>query len=604
MHARTPVQGIVDWALPDDPPLSGQSRDVTNIGSLDEETTDSESRTTYEAPPPYSILPQTTLPPLYLDLFPSPSSTPSQITTSRPIQVRQSRSESFSRPPLLENSPLPAPTATPRTIGPPFEAKCHDKSISILFRLPDGLLGLVVEHLDNSGIECLRRVSRRFVALCNEEILTRPYTFQPRWKLSDSGGPFAWPRFRAFDGSHAWTHIAAGERQQFLQLIARDAYCDGCLRAQNAGDWELRVERLRRYLYCHSCKADHPACIFPWWQRQAQASNRSCIAHEGYFRLCQHEEGIIRWSDISRISEQSRDGEDEIDCVIRCQDASHAISCPQTKRGRSDIRVYRHNACCVEWPVPQLKVDGSKIKLRWGAHMPLQTDGRSVTANDLRQGIAEIRAKGGRFLYPAMTFEQDVPEMRCFDPNECDCVSREASRNVESIPRTSLDSEKECPTNFSRKLPQYPPNVSSSRPSTAGSSIREQLRPHSLKYRGACESSQKKHEARWYFFGPAQVKVAFWPCHSSDFCLVLHYTRILTIGRDGAIDAQWYQALYPESYNITGDKEGFEIYWCRQNRCRNYHGRIPGFSRIIGGKEYHRTVYSGWSVEALKYVDS
>lgn len=208
---------------------------------------------------------------------------------------------------------------------------------------------------------------------------------------------------------------------------------------------------------------------------------------------------------------QSKDGEHEVDCRIRCEDDSHVVSCAGTSWKRSGKTVW--NPCCVEWPMPELKVDGSRIRLRWAAHMPVQTNGGRLAESDLRLGISEIRGKGGRFLYPATTSEQDVPEMRYFDSNECDCVSFEGAKNIESRARSSKTSEKACQTNFSRKLPQNLPDMSSWRMpcAPAAPSIRKQLRAHSSKQPGACESSKRIHAARWYFFGPSQVKFACWP---------------------------------------------------------------------------------------------
>lgn len=586
MPLRTTIENILSSILPNDLPPADRSRGLTDTGSLDEDTNKSDSRTTEDAPPSYSSLPPSNLPPSYSDLFPSPSPPPSPIPVSVPTQTWRSTSSSFSRPRPTGPPIRAASTGPGHTIGPPFKPKYLDKSISILFRLPDKLLGLVIKELDNPGIECLRRVSRRFNAFCNDEILTRPYTFQPGWQLSDHGGPFVWPRFRAFNGPHAWPHIAPGERQHFLRLITKDMYCDGCRRARDAEDWERRVERLVRYLYCHSCKADHPACLFPASQRQVPASHRSCIAHEGYFRLCQHDEGIVRWSDISRIMKQSKDGGHEVDCRIRCDDDSHLVPCAETSRERSDRRGW--NTFCAEWPIPQLEVVNSRIWLRWTAHMPFQTNGGPFAEHELRLRIAEVRKKGRHFLYPTMTFEQDVPEMCCFDPNDCGCVPFERPSNIGSEPESLMKSGKVCRTNFSRKLPECAPDESSLRSPSAASNIWEQLRPHKSKSRGACESSKKRHTARWYYFGSAQVQVACWPCNFGDSCLVLNYIRALTVGRNGAIDAEWYQALDPESYNLTDDKEGFEVYWCRQEQCRNYLGRVPCFSRIVGSKEYYR----------------
>lgn len=249
--------------------------------------------------------------------------------------------------------------------------------------------------------------------------------------------------------------------------------------------------------------------------------------------------------------------------------------------------------------MPELEVEGSNIWLRWTAHMPDESKGRRLTDTDLRRRIAEIRERGGRFLYPAMTFKEDVPEMRCFDLNECDCVSLEGLENVELRSESSLNPERALRPNLSRQL-----KSSDRSPSLfcAASGTRQLPRTHKADSPRTCESSRKPHAARWYFhssFDVAESKVACWPCHADDSCLVVNYTRNLKIGRAGAIGQQWYQDLDPDSYSLTDDEEGFEVYWCRQKECRNYYGRGPGFSRIIRGADYHspvarRAVGHGW----------
>lgn len=128
--------------------------------------------------------------------------------------------------------------------------------------------------------------------------------------------------------------------------------------------------------------------------------------------------------------------------------------------------------------------------------------------------------------------------------------------------------------------------------------IRRLLLTHKWEFQRKCESSAERHKTRLEFnpsSGSGRTDVECWPCHSGDSCLVLDYARTLTVGRDGAIGAQWYQALDPDSYGLTEDEEGFEIYWCRQNECKNYYGRAPGFSRIVREAEYHRSVDGYWS---------
>lgn len=519
------------------------------------------------------------MPPSYSNLFPRPS-----------------YSDLFPRPSYSELFPRPPP---PCNMDPLIEAMWHNQTVSDLPRFSDNVLRSVIRNLDSCGLECLRRVSRRFTPLCDQEILTRPGTYQPRSEHEDRGGPFAWPRFKVFSGP--LEDGAAAERQRLLQLLARDWYCKGCLEAQEDPEWDWRVEQLTRYLYCYGCDARHPACLFSAEERAAP-SRRLCIAHEGYIRLCRHDEGIVRWSDIVRIRQCLEEGiNNKEDIEIRCDDISHVLPCAHTVLrpapagilmvGRRIFYPDCGDNRCIEHPTPALSVEGSRIRLSWTAHLPVKRNGGPLNAVSLRRRIAKIRESGGWLLYPIVTFSRDMPEMRCFDPNDCDCVSLEGHENVELRPSSSQNSKRVCRLNPSRQLYSMWPSWISWL-SWSAAPLAHGIQRLLLATPKKCGSSPKRHRARLGLTGessgPDCSDVQCWPCHFGHSCLVLDYTRRLRYDRAGHIDIQWYQALDPESYGLVEDEQGFEIYWCNQNECRNYHGRGPGFSRIVRRTEYYK----------------
>ncbi|KAK7738526.1 hypothetical protein SLS53_006046 [Cytospora paraplurivora] len=193
-------------------------------------------------------------------------------------------------------------------------AALQNQRCSPLQRLPDHILIRIIDMLDNSGIECLRRSSRRFPPMCADVVLGRPRTSLP--DADEGTGPFKWPHFEQMSyigQAKELMRVAEGrdglpgDRTQLRRLLDRDRYCDDC--REGAPGWHQRAGELRRYLHCSTCAADHPACLFSRAQRLEKAHRRYCIGHEGYLRICSHEEGIVRWKDIlgrERILEASK----------------------------------------------------------------------------------------------------------------------------------------------------------------------------------------------------------------------------------------------------------------------------------------------------------
>ncbi|KUI64264.1 hypothetical protein VM1G_11068 [Cytospora mali] len=178
---------------------------------------------------------------------------------------------------------------------------------SPLHRLPNYILVRIIDMLDNTGIECLRRSARRFPPLCANIVLGRPQT--DLLEGDDETGPFKWPRFVQMCHSgqaDELMQVAQGldvlsddKRTQLRRLLDRDRYCDDC--REGAPCWRQRAGEFRRYLHCSICDADHPACLFSRSQRSEKAHRRYCIGHQGYLRICSHEEGIVRWKDLLEI---------------------------------------------------------------------------------------------------------------------------------------------------------------------------------------------------------------------------------------------------------------------------------------------------------------
>lgn len=79
-----------------------------------------------------------------------------------------------------EQSPPPSyfalfPYSRPesQTLDSLAAAAWHNQIYSPMHRLPDHVLIQIIDLLSNSGVECIRRVARKFPPLCNEPILSR-----------------------------------------------------------------------------------------------------------------------------------------------------------------------------------------------------------------------------------------------------------------------------------------------------------------------------------------------------------------------------------------------------------------------------------------------
>ncbi|KUI52965.1 hypothetical protein VP1G_00341 [Cytospora mali] len=334
-------------------------------------------------------------------------------------------------------------TPTPPGMDPLAAAAWHNRTHSPMHRLPDSVLTQIIDMLDNSGVECMRRVARRFPPLCEEIIYDRPRAFLPTENPRD--GPFSWPRLRSMSTigqAKELLRVAEGlaglpaDKAQLMRLLDKDWYCDGCRAAREAPDWEQRVAQLRKFLHCSVCLVDQPACLFSHSQRIRKPHRRVCIAHEGYLRIGGHKEGIVRWSDV--LDYKRRMGPPKVPGLVplQCKDDSHIVLCEATTMGNIGNRSTREPGCHIasshEYIYPSFQLWGKRIYLDWTAHLPLWRTEWPITAAALRSRLAELRDKVGRFICPPLApgIGMDLPELCCFDPNSCDCIGFEDSQNV------------------------------------------------------------------------------------------------------------------------------------------------------------------------------
>ncbi|KAJ1299586.1 hypothetical protein OPQ81_010407 [Rhizoctonia solani] len=244
-------------------------------------------------------------------------------------------------------------------MDPLIAASWHNSQLSLLHRLPDAVLTRIIHMLDSDAdIECFRRAARRFPALCAPVILTRHRTYSSRF----CQGPLTWPRLQSI------YHLGHKREIRLQSKGDKDAYCAGCFAAADDEEcWGRRVARLRRYLHCSECEADHPACLFEPAERDgSRPENRVCIARRVFVRICAHNGGIVYLSDLEGLRCKIKDMPGDwkgnwIKVKLKCEDSSHIVACQDLRRRPEGdphaSNPYSNQDCpCVDYPHPIVRL--------------------------------------------------------------------------------------------------------------------------------------------------------------------------------------------------------------------------------------------------------
>lgn len=516
--------------------------------------------------------------------------------------------------------PRSALSAVPAEPDDPLVAAARHNQTRSFHRLPDGVLLGIMGHLDIPSVECLRRVSRKFPPLTAEFVrLSRHFAYSVRGSISRSG-PFPWPRFEGMEGAGS---LKNGE---LVRRLDRDRYCAGCLQTREALDWLERVGGLRKRYKCSVCCVSHPACLFSLAQRRQDTPGRRCIAHEGYTRICSHK--TVWWSDVLKILERERPADPPVFeglpvvNALQCWDVSHRTECGGPGEGAYVERVSRF---CREqdrtssdhswYPSLYITKDPNPITgasqalvMSWHIHIPLGRLGEwPPTASTLRRRFAELSENAGRFItLTTQPQSQGIPELRCFDPNDCDCVYFEGSedlvdwrpyRPLQQVVGTHVNRDgacSKCHLDPARRLVQFPYRQRPS-PSTrdrnldrisSGQALRCRENPETCRVAERNHRTRVRYAARKSLHKAGEYAICARLCHGDEGCIRVEYLRTVAhpLPHDGDIPMSWYQSLDPDSYNLTSDAESYGIYWCREPGCRNYYQSSPrGFDTFLSG---------------------
>jgi hypothetical protein len=480
----------------------------------------------------------------------------------------------------LEIPPGRCGTVGDQRVDPLVAAAHYNLTQNPFCRLPEELLVEVIGLLDKCSVECLRRVSRVFLRLCVA-------AFPKRYDHSPLSSP--WPE-------HNGSFSSYRQQDRLASLLNRNRYCGDGQRAREAPDWQERVDKATKaYLHCSKCCLHHPSCLFSATQRLNPPRTRICIGHEWFLRLCSHE--VARWSDIASIERESA-GESSI-TVTRCDRKSHVATCKSKSKTKykgidSDahpkLSLHIWNAC-------------RTINLTWEAHVRLAAGQKQhLTEKTIRNGLAELRRNTARFIGPESKPGRLV-ELLWFDPNHCDCVRFEGSDliNWQLAPSETLQPH-HCRRTQRKHRPTEKQVILKSHIIPEKQSILKNARrvaqwlglfrhkdepPLQMDQHGNTEthvSNMHKHGITETHFGRTQFdrrslglhssEVVVSPCCNGDECLTILYQRRIDLYESGCLQSMsshWYQVLDPDSYNLTNDRDGLGVYWCRQEGCGIYY---------------------------------
>ncbi len=291
-------------------------------------------------------------------------------------------SSHFESLPVIEDKKevFTEPHTNASKMRPIMAAAYHNRTRSLLCRLPDVILVGVMQHADPVSLECLRRCSRIFLRLF-------PAACSSERDFSMNVEQWPWPT--------SMLSLLPEEKESLLSLLAKDQYCQICLTARQSRGWQERLKAATKvYLHCSGCQKDHPVCLFSAKQRQCPQSTRICIGHEGYLRLCEHV--TVPWCRLVSFARRMSILRVGIFRLTYCQQPKHLNACRQGRRffDFACLDPWYCSRCPSIWgyyPMTQTKTYYS-VEMNWSVHLPLATTrDRHLGAEELAQGLEKLR---------------------------------------------------------------------------------------------------------------------------------------------------------------------------------------------------------------------
>jgi len=235
--------------------------------------------------------------------------------------------------------------------------------------------------------------------------------------------------------------------------------------------------------------------------------------------------------------------------------------------------------------------------IAWSGHTKLRLGGggergRAYTADEVERAVRRAYDQQGRFVCPPVWGPGKGARAGAAicDPCKCDCVEY-AGKDMLSWPQPPVEWRKHDNCRVSRRDHGLRVGLRNHSDSMSGRDT------HALKVEGQDDHEHSPFRFQCY----SQTIVGDTPsqfhqhsdvieCRDADHarrrgssngsCAIVSFETRMTIklqldsdGRPSLrhMNDAWYWIVDPDSYGITDDAEGFGVYWCKAQTCRNYY---------------------------------
>ncbi|KAK4225077.1 hypothetical protein QBC38DRAFT_280406 [Podospora fimiseda] len=303
-----------------------------------------------------------------------------------------------------------------KDLDPMVSGRLYNYQNSFLYKMPEEILVMIVNHLDprDDAVArfCLARVAHLFR---QHKIDASP--FGTYWKEI-----IAEPRTDyLISALNSW-----GESrivQEICRLLRKDKLCSNCLKFSKTSEGRALLDARRRHRItsqpprpdCSGCGRSHNHLHFSAAQKRKRIGEGVCLGWEGHIKLCQHRRAS--WSDVeaallaSAIEGDSWKHYTTYE-LIRCEHPMHRSDCLASSPPSIKVRVWYGKA---------------KIIVEWNAHtvLPINNQGRLDSRDVLAMFWCHQETGASSILLGDLKPSQAMHprQMMCFGTDWCTCLS-------------------------------------------------------------------------------------------------------------------------------------------------------------------------------------